>query len=117
MCTVRNHSRYVLEATRMEGIRDLTPHKPFKGSQYPLRASADPLKDINRPFRTSSDPSGPRFILQDLGWNVFVNTRHVPLRSSPPHSDALAMYISPYPCREFTTNPRSTDRYFVPLSE
>lgn len=52
----------------------------------------------------------------DLGLNVVVNVRQVSLRKSPLHSDALAVYINAYPCRGFTTNPRSIDRYFVPLS-
>lgn len=63
-----------------------------------------------------ADPSELRLALQDFGWNVSVNVRHVSLRSSLSQSEALAVYISAYPCCEFTTNPRSIDRYFVPLS-
>ncbi len=51
-----------------------------------------------------------------FGLNVFVKVRQVSLRSSPLHFAALAVYISAYPCRESTTNPRSIDRFFVPLS-
>lgn len=123
MRTVRNnHSRYVPEATRIEGMRHLIPHKSFKGPSTPSglgpilsRAPVGPLgasPDAREPASPLSSSAHP----QDFGWNVFVKVRHVSLRRSLLHSDALAVYISAYPCCEFTTNPRSIDRYFVPPS-
>lgn len=67
MRTVRKHSRYVPEATRKVGMRDLTP---------PTRL-----------------PDGRYF----FGVKVSASVAQVVVRRSVPHAAAFAVYISAYP--------------------
>src|SRR5690606_34742708 len=84
---------------------------PVRGSgcRVPLGRPPDYVPAARR------DPYRP-CVAQDFGWNVSVSVRHVVLRCSPSQSAALAVYISAYPTRPSTTNPRSMVRYLVPPS-
>ena len=73
-----------------------------------IRAGGNPQRGDAR----SQESRAP----QDFGSNDFVSVCHVFLRSSVSHFEPFAVYMSPYPRPSLTTNPRSIDRYCVPLS-
>ncbi|SFM83106.1 hypothetical protein SAMN04487980_10069 [Streptomyces sp. cf124] len=111
-----------MEAPRPGPRTRTPPHGTPNRSTGPHTATAlnapahtiHPHAPPHSPSRTK--PRAGRPTPHAFGLNVFVKVRQVSLRSSPLHFAALAVYISAYPCRESTTNPRSIDRFFVPLS-
>lgn len=85
MRTVRSHSRYVPEATRKEGMRDLDTPNPHRAPAAHLPTSV-PSACRRRSVRVAV----PRY---PFGVNVSVNVFQVPTRRSPSHAADFAVCI------------------------